>query len=41
MVIKVAKEQHMCKAGDKVACIHGQKEDTPDESDIMKIVDVE
>jgi hypothetical protein len=32
---------HMVKSGQKVVCIHGHKEDTPDESDIMKIVDVE
>jgi len=41
MVVRVAKENHMIKTGDKVVCIHGQKEDTPDESDIMKIIDVE
>ena len=41
MVVRVAKENNMIKTGDKVVCIHGQKEDTPDESDIMKIVDVE
>jgi pyruvate kinase len=40
-VIKVAKENRMAKSGHKVICIHGQNEDTPDESNIMKIVDVE
>jgi len=39
--VKIAKEMHMVKSGQKVVCIHGHKEDTPDESDIMKIVDVE
>ena len=41
MVVRVAKENHMIKTGDKVVCIHSQKEDTPDQSDIMKIIDVE
>jgi len=41
MVVRVAKENHMIKAGDKIVCIHGHKEDTPDESDVMKIIDVE
>jgi pyruvate kinase len=41
MVVRVAKENHMIKAGDKIVCIHGNKEDTPDESDVMKIIDVE
>lgn len=41
MVVRVAKESHMVKTGDKVVCIHGQQEDTPDENDIMKIIDVE
>ena len=41
MVIKVAKENHMVQSGHKIVCIHGHNEDTPDESDIMKIVDVE
>ena len=40
-VVKVAKENGMAKPGHKVVCIHGHNEDTPDESDIMKIVDVE
>jgi len=41
MVVRVAKENHMVKAGDKIVCIHGNKEDTPDESDVMKIINVE
>merc|ERR1712216_1116978 len=32
MVVRVAKENHMVKAGDKIVCIPGHKEDTPDES---------
>ena len=41
MVVKVAKENHLVKSGGKVVCIHSTNEDTPDESNIMKIVDVE
>lgn len=39
-VIQEAKNLKLCKAGSKVAIIHGTNEDTPDESNIMKIVDV-
>jgi len=31
----------LCKAGAKIAVIHGSKEETPDESNIMKIIDIE
>ena len=30
----------LCKTGLKVAVIHGTNEETPDESNIMKILDV-
>jgi pyruvate kinase len=41
MVVKVAKENHLVKSGGKVVVIQAQNEDTPDESNVMKIVDVE
>jgi hypothetical protein len=41
MVVKVAKENHLVKTGGKIVCIHSTNEDTPDESNITKIVDVE
>lgn len=41
LVVKQAKEMHLCKAGNKVVTIHGTNEETPDESSIMKIVDIE
>lgn len=39
-VIKEAKTMKLCKTGNKVAVIHGTNEETPDESNIMKILDV-
>ena len=36
-----AKNLKLCKAGAKIAVIHGTKEETPDESNIMKIIDIE
>lgn len=41
MVVKVAKENHLAKSGAKVVVIQAIQEDTPEESNIMKIVDVE
>jgi pyruvate kinase len=41
MVVKVAKENHLVKSGGKVVVILAQNEDTTDESNVMKIVDVE
>ena len=38
-VIATAKEQKLCKAGCKVAVIYSTNEDSPDESNVMKIVD--
>ena len=40
-VIKAAKENHLVKSGGKVVVIQALQEDTPDESNVMKIVDVE
>ena len=39
-MIQKAKEMKLVKPGQKVAVIHGTQEDTPDESNIMKILDV-
>ena len=41
LVIKTAKEMNLCKQGHKVITIHGTAEETPDESNIMKILDIE
>ena len=37
--IKDAKTANLCKNGSKIAVIYGSNEDTPDESNIMKILD--
>ena len=39
--IKEAKERGLCKSGNKVVCIHSNNEETPDESNIMKIIDIQ
>ena len=39
-VCSEAKNMKLAKAGDKVAVIHGTNEETPDESNIMKILDI-
>jgi hypothetical protein len=41
MVVKVAKDNHLVKSGGKTVVIQAMNEDTPDESNVMKIVDVE
>jgi pyruvate kinase len=41
LVIKTARDMGLCKSGNKVVTIHGTKEDTPDESNILKILDIE
>lgn len=41
VITKVAKEQGLVKSGSKVVCVLSQNEETPDESNIMKVVDVE
>ena len=40
-LISEAKSMELVKSGDKSAVIHGTNEDTPDESNIMKILDIE
>lgn len=41
LVIKTAKEMGLCKQGNKVASITGNQEETPDESNILRIHDIE
>lgn len=41
LVIKTAKDMNLCKQGNKVITIHGTQEETPDESNILKILDIE
>lgn len=41
LVIKTAKDMGLCKQGNKVVTIHGSQEETPDESNILKILDIE
>jgi hypothetical protein len=40
-VIKEAKERNLIKSGNKVVCIHSANEESPDESNIMKIIDIQ
>lgn len=41
LIIKTAKDMGLCKQGNKVVTIHGSNEETPDESNILKILDIE
>jgi len=41
LVIKTAKEMNLCRQGNKVIVLHGSNEETPDESNILKILDIE
>ena len=41
LVIKQAKDMGLCKQGNKVITIHGTNEESPDESNILKILDIE
>ena len=41
MICKVAKDKGLIKSGAKVVVILSNNEETPDESSIMKVVDVE
>jgi len=40
-IIVSAKQMNLAKPGSKIAVIHGTQEDTPDESNQMKILDIE
>jgi len=40
-IIRVAKERKLCNVGNKVVCIHGLNEEQPEESNILKILDIE
>jgi len=41
LVIKTAKDMGLCRAGHQVVTISGSSEDNPDESDVMKIINIE
>jgi pyruvate kinase len=41
LVLKTAKEMGLCKAGNKAITIHGAQEESPEESNILKILDIE
>ncbi len=41
LVIRTAKDMGLCRQGNKVITIHGTQEETPDESNILKILDIE
>ncbi len=40
LVIKTAKDMKLCKQGHKVVTIHGTQEESPEESNILKILDI-
>jgi pyruvate kinase len=39
--ISEARKMKYCKSGNKVITVHGMNEDSPDESNVMKILNVE
>lgn len=41
MIINAAKSQGLCDVGHKVIAIHGSKEESPEESNIMEVLVVE
>jgi pyruvate kinase len=41
VVIKAAKDLNLCQSGHKVITIHGTQEESPDESNVMEIMDIE
>mmetsp|Transcript_8070 Transcript_8070/g.9202 ORF Transcript_8070/g.9202 Transcript_8070/m.9202 type:complete len:503 (-) Transcript_8070:41-1549(-) len=41
VVIKAAKDLGLCKSGSKAITIHGTQEESPDESNVMEIMDIE
>jgi len=41
LTVQQAKEKNLCKPGRKVISLHGTDEETPDESSILKIIDVD
>lgn len=41
VVIKAAKDLGLCKTGHKAITIHGTQEESPDESNVMEIIDIE
>jgi len=41
LTIKAAKEQGLCQSGNQIVALTGQAEENPDESDVMKIINIE
>ena len=41
LVMKAAKEMGLCVSGNKAITIHGTQEESPDESNVMEILDIE
>jgi pyruvate kinase len=41
MILNVAKSQGLCDIGNRVILIHGSKEESPEESNIMEVLVVE
>ena len=41
LIIQAAKGLGLCKAGNKTITIHGTAEESPDESNIMKIINID
>jgi len=41
MVNKITKDAHLCKQGQKVVFIKGDKEETADENNVVKIIEIE
>lgn len=41
LVIKAAKEMGICESGNKVITIHGTQEESPDESNVMEIINID
>jgi len=40
-VCKIVKDAHLCKVGQKVVFIHGEKEESAEESNSVKIIEIE
>jgi len=39
--VKEAKDRGLCKSGNKIICIQANNEETPDESSVMKVIDIQ
>jgi len=40
-VMKITKDAHLCKVGQKVVFIHGEKEESVEETNSIKILEIE